>query len=76
MGIVRTLQLLATLVVAGPVALVGVWNALDGQYQQAAVFIGMAVVFVVISEYAYLRFVDKTVGRLKRLKNIRSRKEN
>lgn len=75
MGIVRTLQFVGTLIVAGPVGLIGVFLAIEGRYQQAAVFLGVAVGFVIVSEYMYLRFVDKTFGRLKRVKNIRGRNE-
>lgn len=73
MGIIRTLQFVGTLIVAGPVALIGVFLALQGQYQLAAVFLGVALGFVVVSEYLYLQFVDRTVGRLKRLTHIRGR---
>lgn len=67
MGLVRSLWLVSTLVVVGPTTMVGVLNLLDGQYSVGALFIGLAVAFVVISELAYLRFTDRTVGRLKRL---------
>ncbi|MCY4729528.1 hypothetical protein KY092_03015 [Natronomonas gomsonensis] len=71
-GIVRSLQLIATLVVAGPVALVGVLNVVEGRYVIGAFFLAAAVGLVVVSEYVYLRLADRTVGRVKRLKNIRS----
>ena len=71
MGIVRSLQLLTTLVIAVPVALVGVFNVLDGRLLLGAVFLGMAVGLVAVSEYVYTRLTDRTVGRLKRLKNVR-----
>ena len=71
MGIVRSLQLLTTLVIAVPVALVGVSTILDGRLLLGAVFIGMAVGLVAVSEYVYTRLTDRTVGRLKRLKNVR-----
>jgi hypothetical protein len=70
-GIVRSLQLIATLVVAGPVALVGVLNVVEGRYAIGAFFLAAAVGLVVVSEYVYLRLADRTVGRVKRLKNIR-----
>jgi hypothetical protein len=70
-GIVRSLQLIATLVVAGPVALVGVLNVIEGRYALGAFFLAAAVGLVVVSEYMYLRLADRTVGRVKRLKNIR-----
>ncbi|MUV86915.1 hypothetical protein GJ631_10145 [Natronomonas sp. CBA1123] len=70
-GIVRSLQLIATLVVAGPVALVGVLNVIEGRYVLGAFFLAAAVGLVVVSEYMYLRLADRTVGRVKRLKNIR-----
>ena len=71
MGIVRSLWLLTTLVIAVPVALVGVSTILDGQLPLGAVFFGMAVGLVAVSEYVYTRLTDRTVGRLKRLKNVR-----
>ena len=70
-GIVRSLQLLTTLVIAVPVALVGVSTILDGRPLLGAVFLGMAVGLVAVSEYVYTRLTDRTVGRLKRLKNVR-----
>lgn len=75
MGIMRTLQFVGTLVVAGPVALIGVFLAFEGQFRQAAVFLGVALGFIIASEFLYLRVLDQTVGRLKRLKNIRNRSE-
>lgn len=72
-GIVRTLQLAATLVVAGPVGLVGAFSLLDGEYATGAFFLGAALGLVFLSEYVYIRLTDRTVGRLRRLKNIRSR---
>ncbi|WP_178915764.1 hypothetical protein [Natronomonas gomsonensis] len=70
-GIVRSLQLIATLVVAGPVALVGVLNVIEGRYALGAFFLAAAIGLVLVSEYIYLRLADRTVGRVKRLKNIR-----
>jgi hypothetical protein len=74
LGIVRSLQLIATLVVAGPVALVGVLNVLEGRYPLGAFFLAAAIGLLVVSEYVYLRLADRTVGRVKRLKNIRGGK--
>jgi hypothetical protein len=71
LGIVRSLQLIATLVVAVPVAVVGVLTVLEGRYVTGAFFVTMAVGLVVVSEYVYTRLTDRTVGRLKRLRNIR-----
>ena len=71
LGIVRSLQLLATLVIAVPVALVGVFTILDGRLLLGAVFLGLAVGLIAVSEYVYTRLTDRTVGRLKRLKNVR-----
>ncbi len=70
-GIIRSLQLVATLTVAGPVGLVGVFNLLEGEYTLGAFFLGAAIALVVVSEYVYVRLTDRTVGRLRRLKNIR-----
>ena len=71
MGILRSLQLVGTLVVAGPVGLVGVFNLLEGQYGLGVFFLAASLGLVVVSEYVYLRITDRTVGRVKRLKNIR-----
>ncbi len=71
LGIVRTLQLAATLVVVGPVGLVGLFNLLGGEYALGAFFLAAAVGLVFVSEYVYLRLTDRTVGRVRRLKNIR-----
>ena len=71
LGIVRSLQLIATLVVAGPVALVGILNLLEGRYALGAFFLAAAIGLIAVSEYVYLRLADRTVGRVKRLKNIR-----
>jgi hypothetical protein len=70
-GIIRTLQLAATLVVAGPVGLVGLFNVLDGEYVYGAFFLAAALGLVALSEYVYIRLTDRTVGRLRRLKNVR-----
>ncbi len=68
LGIVRSLQLTATLVVAVPVALVGVFNVLDGRLLLGGFFAALAVGLVVVSEYVYARLTDRTVGRLRRLR--------
>jgi len=73
MGIVRTVQFVATLVVAGPMALAGLFHAFDGQYPQAAAFLAVALVVVLLSEYLYVRVTDGTVGRLRRLNPRRTR---
>ena len=65
MGIVRLLWLLTTLVIAVPVALVGVSTVLDGQLPLGAAFFGMAVGFVAVSEYLYARLTDRIVGQFK-----------
>jgi hypothetical protein len=70
-GIIRTIQLAATLVVAGPIALVGAFNLLEGNYPLAAFFLAAALGLVAVSEYVYVRLTDRTVGRLRRLRNIR-----
>ena len=73
MGIIRTLQLVGTLVVAGPVGLLGLFNIFEGAYALGAFFLLAAVGLVVLSEYVYVRLTDRTIGRLRRLKNIRSK---
>ena len=70
-GIVRSVQLVGTLVVAVPLGLLGVLTALEGRYATGALFVAMAVGLVVVSEYVYTRLTDRTVGRLKRLRNVR-----
>ncbi len=71
MGLVRSIWQVTTLAVAGPAALVGVLNLLDGRYPEGALFVGLAVVFAVVSEYAYLRLTGQTVGRVKALASLR-----
>lgn len=71
MGIIRSIQLLGTLLIAGPVGLVGVFNLLEGQYALGVFFLGAAIALVVVSEYVYVRLTDRTIGRVRRLKNIR-----
>jgi len=66
LGIVRTLQLAATLVVAGPVGMVGVFNLLEGRYGLGVFFLAAAVGIVALSEFIYVRLTDRTVGRLRR----------
>lgn len=70
MGLVRSLWLVTTVMVAGPATLVGLLHIADGQFPEGILFIGLALVFVVVSEYAYRHFVDRTVGRLKRLRTV------
>ena len=70
-GLVRSVQLVGTLVVAIPVAVLGVLTALEGRYATGAFFLAMAVGLVAVSEYVYTRITDRTVGRLKRLGNVR-----
>lgn len=70
-GIVRTLQLAATLVVAGPVGVVGVSSLLEGRPAFGVLFLAAAIGLVLLSEYVYVRLTDRTVGRLRRLKDVR-----
>jgi hypothetical protein len=72
-GIIRTLQLAATLVVAGPVGLVGLSSLLEGRFLFGGLFLAAAIGLVLLSEYVYVRLTDRTVGRLRRLKNVRGR---
>jgi hypothetical protein len=74
-GIVRTVQLAATLVIAGPIGMVGLFSLLETQYTRGVFFLAAAVGLVVVSEYVYVRLTDRTVGRVKRLKNIRGGSE-
>jgi hypothetical protein len=71
MGIVRSLQFVATLVVAGPIAMVGAFNLAAGQYAQGAFFLVAALSLLALSEYVYVRLTDRTVGRVRRLKGYR-----
>lgn len=71
MGILRSAQLATTLVVAGPVGLVGVFNLVDGNLLQGLAFLGLALGLVVLSEYVYLRITDRTIGRLSGLRGGR-----
>lgn len=70
-GIIRSLQLVGTLVIAGPVGMVGIFSLLDGEYGIAAFFLTAAVGLVLVSEFVYVRLTDRTVGRIRRLKNFR-----
>lgn len=67
MGLVRSVWQVTTLAVAGPAAIVGVLNLVDGRYPEGALFLGLAVAFAVVSEYAYVRLTGRTVGRLRGL---------
>lgn len=67
MGLLRSLWQLTTVVVAGPVAFVGLLALLDGRYPEGALFVGVAVAFALLSEYAYVRLTGDTIGRLRRL---------
>lgn len=67
MGLIRSLWGVTTVVVAGPVAGLGLLALFEGNYAEGALFIGLAVAFAAVSEYAYLRVTGGTVGRLKRL---------
>ena len=71
MGLLRTLWQLTTVVVAGPAAVVGLLAVADGRYPTGALFVGLAVAFAVISEYAYVRVTGRTVGRLRGLMSDR-----
>lgn len=71
LGIIRTLQLAVTLVTAGPIGMVGVFNLLEGEYALGAFFLAAALGLVLVSEYVYLRLTSRTFGRIRRLKNIR-----
>lgn len=67
MGLLRSLWQLTTVVVAGPVAFIGLLALLDGRYPEGALFVGVAVAFALVSEYAYVRLTGGTIGRLRRL---------
>jgi hypothetical protein len=70
-GILRSLQFVATLVVAGPVAMVGVLNLIEGRHAQGAFFLAAALGLLVVSEFVYVRVTAGTVGRVRRLKHYR-----
>lgn len=67
MGLVRSLWGVTTVIVAGPAAGLGLLALLDGNYPEGVLFIGLAVGFAVVSEYAYLRVTGGTIGQLRRL---------
>ena len=71
MGVIRSLQFVATLVVAGPVAMVGVFNLLEARYLPGVFFLAAALGLVVVSEYVYVRVTERTVGRVRRLRGYR-----
>ena len=74
-GIIRTVQLAATLVIAGPIGVVGLFSLLEAQYTRSVFFLAAAAGLVVVSEYVYVRLTDQTIGRVKRLRNIRGGRE-
>lgn len=65
-GLVRSVQLLGTLIVTVPVAAMGAFTIYAGDLGRGAVFVGLAVAIVALSEYVYGRLVGGTVGRLRR----------
>lgn len=71
MGVIRSLQFVGTLVVAGPVAMVGVFNLLEARYLPGVFFLAAALGLVVVSEYVYVRVTERTVGRVRRLRGYR-----
>lgn len=71
LGIVRSIQLVGTLVVAVPVALVGLFNLLEGRYGIGLFFVAMAAGLVGVSEYVYTRLTHRTLAPVRRLKNFR-----
>ncbi|NIQ59793.1 MAG: hypothetical protein GWN85_41965 [Gemmatimonadetes bacterium] len=75
MGLLRSLWTLTTVVVAGPAAGLGLLTVLEGNYAAGALFIGLAVAFAGVSEYAYIRLTGGTVGRLRGLVPGRGGKE-
>jgi len=70
-GVIRSLQFVATLVAAAPIGMVGVLNVLEGQYLHGALFLGAALGLLAVSEYLYVRLTDGTVERVRRLKGYR-----
>lgn len=70
-GILRSLQFVATLTVAGPIAVVGGFNLIEGQYLHGGFFLAAAMGLVVVSEYLYVRLTSRTAERVSRLKNYR-----
>jgi hypothetical protein len=67
MGLLRSLWQLSTVVVAGPVAVVGMLNLIQGRYVVGTLFVGLALAFAGVSEYAYAKFTGGTLGRLRSL---------
>lgn len=67
MGLLRSLWQLSTIVVAGPVAVVGLLNLIEGRYPTGVLFIGIAIAFAGVSEYAYARVTGGTLGRIRDL---------
>jgi len=75
-GIVRSAQLVATLVTAGPIAMVGLLTLYGGDVVFGVAFLAFAVGLVAASEYLYVRLVGRTVGRVKRLGGVPDRLRN
>lgn len=75
MGLVHSVWQLTTVVVVGPAIVVGALAILDGRSQTGLLFIGLALAFALVSEYAYVRLTGRTVGRLRRLVTHRNRRE-
>lgn len=61
MGLLRSLWQLTTVVVAGPPAFLGVLALLEGRYPEGVLFVGLAVAFAIVSEFAFVRLTGGTV---------------
>jgi len=75
-GIVRSAQLVVTLVTIAPFAVMGLFSLYTGDLAVGTAFLGFALAVVLASEYLYLRLVSDTVGRLKYLGGIPERLRN
>lgn len=75
MGLLRSIWQLSTVVVAGPPAFLGLLAILEGRYPEGALFVGLAVAFAVVSEFAFVRLTGGTVLGLDRLRSDREADE-
>ncbi len=68
MGVLRSLQLVLTIVVVGPIAVLGLLTLADGEYVQGMFFVAAAIGLLGLSEYIYLRITDRVRSRLTRFR--------
>lgn len=75
-GLIRSAQLIVTLLVVAPMGLMGLFNLYTGHVTLGILFLGFAAIAVGLSEYVYGRLVTSTVDRAKRLGGVPDRLRN